>query len=145
MPNIYTKALNFGADRLENGHPITYNQLVQHLTQNGQHPELLDPNFRKLFIVWYFQHFYSFELKEEMQYFPYTSRLPLYIDWASNGTNLDLPSYLMTDSYSQYVQYTQLEEYRKESKNAMKVAIVSIILTATFALASIIISLFFDT
>lgn len=155
MPNIYTQALKLGADRLEDGLPITFIELVQHLIQNGQHPELGNPNFRKLFIVWYFQHFYSFELKEEMQYFPNTNRLQLYIDWANNGTNLDVPSYLMTDSYSQYLQYQQmeenriaanqqLEENRIAASRAMKIATISIYVTAFLAIASIVVTFFFD-
>lgn len=120
--NIYIRALKYGEERFETG--VVYRELLEHLgvEQNTQ----LETVFR----MWFFDKFAASINANKTQ---------VTIDW--DVFKKSTPYFLTGDAYLSLMDYRELQEARKSSKQAMKIAIASILLAVVVGIAQIIIAL----
>ena len=129
MENIFIEAIKIVKDKP--GMRISYNEIIAELEKRKLLTESIDRNYIK---TWFFSSFY-------------TDLLPL-IKY-QNGEILesefkrlqDKQATLTYEVYITYLDYTELQEARQSSRDAMKIAKYSIWISAILAVASIIIGI----
>ncbi|MDE5417770.1 hypothetical protein L3049_07090 [Labilibaculum sp. DW002] len=122
--NIFIKALEYGEDKIEIG--VSFNELIEFLepdlTKTFKSPEKKD-EFKKSFNVWFYDHFYLRTIQ--------TTRNGIYSIPAfdlmdkHNGDKARLKG----DAYFKLIEYKELNESRKSSRNAFIIASVAALLT----------------
>ena len=131
--NIYTIALKYGADNLNNG--ITYNNLLSHLKSKGKS---LDKDIQRYFHVWFYENFYVDAIYPKIKDFRWTSG-----DLGENvlAVHDDKKAILTGNSHQMYLDYQELRFAYKSSKQATWIAIWAIIVTIVIGILQIIVSI----
>lgn len=117
--NIYLDALEFGEKCLKDGKDITYNDLKKHLEHIG----------------------YSFDTEAKDRLLKDMSRETFHI-YIENGEEWkNKPHYINTEGYFKLLEYRELKDARKSSKEARWYAIIAIGISIMALLASIYFSI----
>jgi len=113
--DFHITLLKYGRERVNGSEPVYYPDAKAYV--KSKHPELSDMSFRNAFTV----AFVASELPEDGQRHQAMA--------------------LRLESYFQLLEYEELQEARKSSRNALRVAIGAICISGGLAIASILLSL----
>lgn len=128
--SIYTSALKYGADNTETG--ITYNKLLDYLLENNVS---LDKDFQRYFHVWFYENFYVDPIYPKIKDFSWTSG-----DLSESVLSKydDYKAIITGSAHQTYLEYQELKFAYKSSREASKIAIVSIIIAIIIGLIQIL-------
>ena len=131
--SIYTIALKYGADNTHYG--ITYNKLLTYLKSKNIK---IDHDFQRYFHVWFYENFYVAKIYPRIKNF----------EWRDDSlsekviSQCDDDKAIITGSAHQaYLEYEELKQAYKSSKQASIIAISSIIIAIIIGLTQILISI----
>ena len=131
--NIYTIALKYGADNLNN--EVTYNKLLDHLIKQNinLHQDLI-----RYFHVWFYENFYVDSIYPKIKDFTWTSG-----DLSEQVLSRydDQKAILTGSAHQSYQDYQELKFAYKSSRQASNIAISSIIVAIIIGLIQIFITL----
>jgi len=116
--NIYLNALEFGEKLLNKGETVTFNKLQEHLKKRG----------------------YVFETQAEEQLLRDLAREAFHIYVSDGDKWKEEPSYLNVEGYFKLLEYRELNEARKSSREARRYAIFAIVLS----IFTLVVSIYFS-
>jgi hypothetical protein len=122
--NIYTIALKYGVDNLNNG--ITYNKLLAHLKSKNI---MLDTDLQQYFHLWFCENFFvdnSVYWRVKDFVFQNAEQSETFFSQFDNSKAL-----IMGHAHQTFQDYQELKVAYESSKDASKFAIIAICVTAS--------------
>lgn len=131
--NLFIRSLEFGERNFIKG--TTYLEMIAHLrAQKIEIPPLLDQYYK----IWFFRNFYVYKVHpESINDFEWTiANKPAWLD-----EHLEKKAVLTASAYFEYLEFIEINEARKNSKDAKNLSLWAIGISIFFAIIQLIIGI----
>ena len=133
--NLYIEALKEGRNRMKEG--ITFDDLRGYLENNGFNDEFRNADFLHYFNFWFYNNFYHKSITFNLKVSNGNTQYAL-----NNTHSYDRDKCIMTgEAYENLIDFENLQEARKSSKQSYTVSIWAIVISAVFAAIQIILAI----
>jgi hypothetical protein len=132
--NLYIEALKFGRDNMNSG--VSFSEMKTHLESKGH---VISENFKGYLRFWFYENFFKNGVTNTLNY--YSGSTSAVLSYLNEG-KFDYDKCIMTgNAYENLIDFENLQQARKSSKQSYMGSIWAIVISAVFAAIQIVLAI----